>query len=61
VLKTSGDYWLHKRGLRRCDYLDFSPRDGLGQTGQADQSVLDNVPDKALDEVPAKEKTLGPA
>src|SRR5215469_5870025 len=30
VLKTSGDYWLHKRGLRRCDYLDFdfSPRDG---------------------------------
>ena len=69
VLKTSGDYWLHKRGLRRCDYLDFTPGDGLGRTGQADRSVSEDVPDEVSDEVPeevpdevtAKEKTLGPA
>jgi glycosyltransferase involved in cell wall biosynthesis len=60
VLKTSGDYWLHKRGLRRCDYLDFSPRDGLGQTVQADHLVLDEVP-ATEDEVPPKEKALGQA
>jgi glycosyltransferase involved in cell wall biosynthesis len=23
VLRTCGQYWLHKHGLRRCDYLDF--------------------------------------
>jgi glycosyltransferase involved in cell wall biosynthesis len=23
VLRTSAQYWLHKRGLRRCHYLDF--------------------------------------
>jgi len=61
VLKTSGDYWLHKRGLRRCSYLDFSARVGLGQAGQADHSVPDEVPAKVPDEAPVKEKTLGPA
>jgi glycosyltransferase involved in cell wall biosynthesis len=25
VLKTSGDYWLHRHGLRTPEYLDFSP------------------------------------
>lgn len=25
VLRTSADYWLHQRGLRRCRYLDFDP------------------------------------
>jgi glycosyltransferase involved in cell wall biosynthesis len=29
VLRTSADYWLHKRGLRRCGYLDFNPQDVL--------------------------------
>jgi glycosyltransferase involved in cell wall biosynthesis len=29
VLRTSADYWLHKRGLRRCEYLDFNPQDVL--------------------------------
>jgi glycosyltransferase involved in cell wall biosynthesis len=29
VLETSTDYWLHKRGLRRCEYLDFNPKDVL--------------------------------
>jgi len=61
VLKTSGDYWLHKRGLRRCSYLDFSARVGLDQAGQADHSVPDEVPAKVPDEAPVKEKTLGPA
>jgi glycosyltransferase involved in cell wall biosynthesis len=27
VLRTSADYWLYKRGLRNCEYLDFSPLD----------------------------------
>jgi len=27
VLRTSSDYWLHKRGLRHVEYLDFDPQD----------------------------------
>ena len=27
VLRTSADYWLYKRGLRSCEYLDFNPQD----------------------------------
>jgi glycosyltransferase involved in cell wall biosynthesis len=30
VLHTSGDYWLHKRGIRVCPYLDFEPEKVLG-------------------------------
>jgi glycosyltransferase involved in cell wall biosynthesis len=26
VLRTSSDYWLHKRGLRKAEYLDFDPQ-----------------------------------
>ena len=26
VLRTSSDYWLHKRGLRHVEYLDFDPQ-----------------------------------
>jgi len=37
VLRTSADYWLHKRGLRRCEYLDFDPSTtpGTGALGMA--------------------------
>ncbi len=27
VLQTSADYWLHKRGVRSCEYLDFDPQE----------------------------------
>jgi glycosyltransferase involved in cell wall biosynthesis len=53
VLQTSADYWLHKRGLRQCHYLDFSPTDVPG-TPEGDDSP-------AADEVTAPEKALGPA
>jgi len=53
VLRTSSDYWLHKRGLRRAEYLDFDPQDvsarqreeiqaasaGIAADGQASASV----------------------
>jgi glycosyltransferase involved in cell wall biosynthesis len=29
VLRTCGQYWLHKHRLRRCDYLDFDPASAL--------------------------------
>jgi glycosyltransferase involved in cell wall biosynthesis len=49
VLRTSADYWLHKRGLRHCQYLDFDPWDVLPDR-QADQvaaSAATRVPGQA--------------
>jgi glycosyltransferase involved in cell wall biosynthesis len=45
VLHTSADYWLHKRGLRGCSYLDFEPRAALGVS----------APDKASSAPPKAE------
>jgi glycosyltransferase involved in cell wall biosynthesis len=36
VLRTSTEYWLHKRGLRSCQYLDFSAKDELPSQGHDD-------------------------
>jgi glycosyltransferase involved in cell wall biosynthesis len=34
VLRTCGQYWLHKHGLRRCDYLDIDPASVLAPAGK---------------------------
>jgi glycosyltransferase involved in cell wall biosynthesis len=53
VLGTSADYWLHRRGLRRCQYLDFNPKDMPGRPER------DNAP--AADEVTVPESAAGSA
>jgi glycosyltransferase involved in cell wall biosynthesis len=49
VLRTSADYWLHKRGLRHCQYLDFDPCDVLpGRQGDpVAASAATQVPGQA--------------
>jgi len=37
VLRTCGQYRLHKHGLRRYPYLDFDPATAAGLAGPADQ------------------------
>ena len=34
VLRTSADFWLYKRGLRNCEYLDFDPQDVAPRAGR---------------------------
>src|SRR5580692_7903159 len=34
VLRTCGQYWLHKHGLRRCAYLDIDPASVLAPAGK---------------------------
>ncbi|HEY6787088.1 MAG TPA: glycosyltransferase family 2 protein [Trebonia sp.] len=61
VLRTSADYWLYKRGLRSCEYLDFTPQDV--EPRQRDDSraasAVVQVPDQAS--VPAESPTPVPA
>jgi glycosyltransferase involved in cell wall biosynthesis len=48
VLRTSADYWLHARGLRRCQYLDFNPRDVLpAQRDRVAAPIAPKVPEQA--------------
>ena len=44
VLRTSADYWLHKRGLRSVQYLDFDPKDALPTQGHDDLATSGAVP-----------------
>jgi glycosyltransferase involved in cell wall biosynthesis len=52
VLHTSADYWLHKRGIRGCSYLDFEPGEVSGAASGA-TSALDKA---ASDEAAASDK-----
>jgi glycosyltransferase involved in cell wall biosynthesis len=53
VLHTSADYWLHKRGMRGCSYLDFESEAVLGSAsqeasvGSASQEASVPAPNKA--------------
>jgi glycosyltransferase involved in cell wall biosynthesis len=39
VLHTSSDYWLHKRGMRDCAYLDFEPKEVLDSASATEQAA----------------------
>ena len=49
VLRTSADYWLHKRGIRSCSYLDFEPKTvpGLPEADKAATPNEASTPNKA--------------
>jgi glycosyltransferase involved in cell wall biosynthesis len=42
VLHTCGQYWLHKHGLRRCDYLDIDPASVLARPPAHDVTGADS-------------------
>jgi glycosyltransferase involved in cell wall biosynthesis len=58
VLRTSTDYWLHKRGLRRCEYLDFNPRDVL--PSQQRDSLAEPAEIRVPGQVPGPRKPVAP-
>lgn len=57
VLHTSADYWLHKRGMRECAYLDFEPKEVLGSASAPEQAATSqqtSTPQQASTPTPDK-------
>jgi glycosyltransferase involved in cell wall biosynthesis len=57
VLRTSADYWLHKHGLRSCEYLDFDPKDGLLRQRQDSPATSAGIPVLAQASAPGEAAT----